>query len=774
MATRIGSLLIRLAVEHGILQEGLSRSERDVKKTIKTIEQQAQQVADFGKKVALAVGLPLLGLAKAGIDGAIAQRKAVAQVETALASMGNVAGRTAEQLVAAADAMELRSLYDGDVILSRVTTSLLTFGKIAGDQFDRAQQAALDMATVLGGDPQAAAIMLGKALDSPLKGLTALGKNGTIQKEWIDANKARIAAMIEEGRLAEVQAMILEQVERQYRGQAQAVADQDPYRTFKVILDQISETLGEALLPYLMRMRDAVLENREKILEAAQSAVEFAGSMVRMAQALVPLVAGFVAYRVALVAATAVQAIYSSSLVAVAARVGVLNTAQLLAARSARLLTAALVANPFTAAAVAVGVLTAAFLSLRDSQAAARAETDNLIRSLDAAIKARGSDVALKRAEADAERMRAQARLTQLESQLGRQKGVGAGYAAQALGPEITDLRWKVIELEASVRLADRTLKDMERTARDVAVPVAQSGVAAEGAGKKLRELGGGAKAAANDFQNLYNRLFPYEAAIRQLEADKVLIRSQKALTEARREEIVAALEQERLRSRVRSLGPATVSSWLNEEVRLVEAATDDIGKSYERLQAEMKSAKILKETGDFAASVKVLQQQAQVSTVAIADSFRDMADRTLQAFDRLTSAIKGGGFLDILSGLVGLGVQLGSTGLFGKGIAANINAARIPGRANGTAYHPGGLMMVGERGPEILAAPRGSRVVPNHELRAVESAPAVVNNYYTLPSDEFWSRVDGRAAGVAAPIAQATTARAFGRAQAAQEKMLA
>lgn len=40
-------------------------------------------------------------------------------------------------------------------------------------------------------------------------------------------------------------------------------------------------------------------------------------------------------------------------------------------------------------------------------------------------------------------------------------------------------------------------------------------------------------------------------------------------------------------------------------------------------------------------------------------------------------------------------------------------------GFADGTDYAPGGWAMVGERGPEIVNLPRGSRVVPNHKLNA-------------------------------------------------------
>jgi hypothetical protein len=40
-----------------------------------------------------------------------------------------------------------------------------------------------------------------------------------------------------------------------------------------------------------------------------------------------------------------------------------------------------------------------------------------------------------------------------------------------------------------------------------------------------------------------------------------------------------------------------------------------------------------------------------------------------------------------------------------------------IPGFANGTHSAPGGLAVVGERGPELVNLPRGSQVTPNHRL---------------------------------------------------------
>ncbi len=49
---------------------------------------------------------------------------------------------------------------------------------MAGDVFDRAQQSALDLSARLGQDLQSSAIQVGKALNDPVKGVTALQRVG--------------------------------------------------------------------------------------------------------------------------------------------------------------------------------------------------------------------------------------------------------------------------------------------------------------------------------------------------------------------------------------------------------------------------------------------------------------------------------------------------------------------------------------------------------------------------------------------------------------------
>jgi hypothetical protein len=266
----IGALRVNLGLDSAEFIRGTKQAQSGMDKM-------SAHMKAVGIGLAASLSAAFVSIGKAAVEGAVAQRQAVAQVEAALASMGGAAGRTAEQLVAAADAMELRSLFDADVILKQVTANLLTFGNIAGEQFDRAQQAAIDMATRLGGEPQAAAIALGKALNDPIKGITALTRVGV---QFTEQQKQQIAAMVEAGDVAGAQSVILAELERQFSGAAEAAADASPYRAFQVILGQIGDVIGEALLPSLFRFSEWLLANRAEILENANRIGDFISAVI--------------------------------------------------------------------------------------------------------------------------------------------------------------------------------------------------------------------------------------------------------------------------------------------------------------------------------------------------------------------------------------------------------------------------------------------------------------------------------------------------------------
>jgi hypothetical protein len=165
--------------------------------------------------------------------------KAAAKVEQAIKSTGAAAGFTAGQLFEVAAGLQDITRFDGDDILNKVTAQLLTFTNIAGSEFLRAQTAALDLATVLDGDLQSASITLGKALNDPVKGLSALGKAGI---QFSAQQKEVIKSLAEAGDLAGAQQIILAELERQYGGQAEVAA-----RAGVGALDQLRNAWGDVV-----------------------------------------------------------------------------------------------------------------------------------------------------------------------------------------------------------------------------------------------------------------------------------------------------------------------------------------------------------------------------------------------------------------------------------------------------------------------------------------------------------------------------------------------
>lgn len=87
-------------------------------------------------------------------------------------------------------------------------------------------------------------------------------------------------------------------------------------------------------------------------------------------------------------------------------------------------------------------------------------------------------------------------------------------------------------------------------------------------------------------------------------------------------------------------------------------------------------------------------------------------------------------------------------TGLFKGGGGGGLLGGLIPGFATGTNYAPGGLAIVGERGPELVNLPRGSQVIPNH---AIGSPAKMSGGGSSGGSFTFAPVIDNRGADVAA-----------------------
>ena len=250
--------------------------------------------------------------------------------------------------------------------------------------------------------------------------------------------------------------------------------------------------------------------------------------------------------------------------------------------------------------------------------------------------------------------------------------------------------------------------------------------------GTATRSAGASARAANDDFGDLFESIFPESVTRRQMQ-QLALIDKYQAKLEA------MGVSRSQARASILGIGgPADVSSDLLNTGPL----NGEVTKRIEDIVQETMEARV--KTGQ--------------ATQAIAESFGQMADRTLQALDRMTNAIRGGGFLDILSSVVNFGIQLGGMGVFGKGIQSNILAGA---RANGGMVSAGSSYLVGERGPELFTPRATGFITPragNDNTRiSVEASP-----YFDV-------RVNGQIVQASPAIMQGganVAARQMGRAQ--------
>nr|WP_246434338.1 tape measure protein [Shinella fusca] len=91
----------------------------------------------------------------------------------------------------------------------------------------------------------------------------------------------------------------------------------------------------------------------------------------------------------------------------------------------------------------------------------------------------------------------------------------------------------------------------------------------------------------------------------------------------------------------------------------------------------------------------------------------KTLADDVLSSIFSIKNATAGGGWMD------GIFSLFGGSGGFKANTTLGNYLMGIPGFASGTNNAPGGLALVGERGPELVNLPRGAQVIPNHQIRA-------------------------------------------------------
>jgi hypothetical protein len=212
----------------------------------------------------LAAGFLTLGTAtlvlKKFVDATSVAQFAQAQLASALKSTSNAAGQSVSALNRHAAALQKVTTF-GDDAINGAQALLLTFTKIQGDTFPKATEAVLNVATAMGTDLKSAAVQVGKALNDPILGVTALARSGI---QFTQSQKDTIKTLVETGRQAQAQTIILKELETQFGGSAKAARD-----TLGGALKALGESFGD-LFEISKESSGGVVKSVEAITTALQ------------------------------------------------------------------------------------------------------------------------------------------------------------------------------------------------------------------------------------------------------------------------------------------------------------------------------------------------------------------------------------------------------------------------------------------------------------------------------------------------------------------------
>lgn len=253
----------------------------DIKGDYSGLTKSARRGISPAAKIAGAAMAAGIGVA---LKGAISEARESIKVgkDTAavIKSTGKAANLSKTQIESLSEALSAKAGIDDEVIQTGANL-LLTFTKVRDEQgkgnkvFSEGLALATDLSARFKKDLNSSIIMVGKALNDPVKGINAMSRAGV---QFTQTEKDKIKALVESGKTMEAQKIILGTLSEQVKGAAEANAD--PFDRFRVAIDNLKEDIGLVLLPAMTSAATAVSD----FIENTKSGKGFGAGIVRSAK----------------------------------------------------------------------------------------------------------------------------------------------------------------------------------------------------------------------------------------------------------------------------------------------------------------------------------------------------------------------------------------------------------------------------------------------------------------------------------------------------------
>lgn len=264
-------------------------AQAEIKAVITAKDEASSVVSGFGKSIGnLAlpmgvVGAAIIGFGALAVASFNASEKEASQLGAVLKSTGGIAGVTAEMANNLASSLQKVTRFSDEAVLGGENL-LLTFTNIGKDIFPQATEVMLDMSQALGQDVKSSAIQLGKALQDPILGVTALRRVGV---NFNEAQQEVIKNLVETGRAGEAQALILKELKTEFGGSARAAG-----QTFAGQLDILKNSLDDVMESIGGVIANAISPLVEKVKPVVDGIKSWIEQNPKLATGIVGVVAG--------------------------------------------------------------------------------------------------------------------------------------------------------------------------------------------------------------------------------------------------------------------------------------------------------------------------------------------------------------------------------------------------------------------------------------------------------------------------------------------------
>ena len=274
---------------------GVRRGADDAERSISRLNAAAGKSFGALKVGALAagaaVGVTFAAAMRTGIGEMMEAEKVSAQTAAAIKSTGGAANVTRKQIEDLASALEAKTGIDGQAIQAGQNL-LLTFTNLrneagkGNDIFNQATRVMTDMSVALGTDAKGSALQLGKALNDPVKGITALTRVGV---SFTQQQKDTIKAMVDSGNTIGAQKVILAELNKEFGKSGEAFGNTLPGKLQRMqrAWENVSQSIAVAFMPVMERVADAALRNQAKLQRFANGVAKAVGGMVEFVGAII-------------------------------------------------------------------------------------------------------------------------------------------------------------------------------------------------------------------------------------------------------------------------------------------------------------------------------------------------------------------------------------------------------------------------------------------------------------------------------------------------------